>query len=258
MSSAVHSERIGDVAVWTIDRPAARNAINGEVTDALDRLLIEAERDVRLRAVVLTGAGDAVFCAGADLKLLSGGSPVLRAAVDRDVHGLLARIEALPVPVLAALNGVAMGGGCEVALACDMRIAEAHASLTFKHAAMSETPGWGGLARLCRVVRPGAAAKLLYAALPVAADEALRIGLVDEVVAKGTSCTRARELAYAIAQTSPSAVADLKHLLRLGYAGALTDDEERRIFLARTESPDHGEALAAYRDKRSPTFGTRT
>lgn len=258
MSSAVHSERIGDVAVWTIDRPGARNAINGEVADALHTLLSEAERDARLRAVVLTGAGEVVFCAGADLKLLSGGPPALRAAVDRAVHAALARVEALPLPVFAALNGVAMGGGCELALACDMRIAEAHASVTFKHAAMSVTPGWGGLARLCRAVVPGAAAKLLYTALPMSADEALRIGLFDEVVAPGRARSRAVELAQAVERTSPSAVADLKSLLRLGYAGALTDDEERRVFLARTESPDHIEALGAFRDKRTPTFGTRT
>jgi enoyl-CoA hydratase len=199
-----------------------------------------------------------VFCAGADLKLLSGGPPEERASVDARVLSVLARLEALPLPVIAALNGVAMGGGCEVALTCDLRIAESHASLTFKHAAMSVTPGWGGLGRLCRVVGPGVAAKLLFTALPLTAEEARGVGLVDEVVPRGGARARALELCAAIGQTSPSAVADLKHLMRLGYAGALTEEEERRVFLGRTRSADHREALAAFVEKRAPRFGTRT
>lgn len=257
MSYLVHEERVGDVRVWTIDRPSARNAIDGAVADALAARIADAEADAALRAVVLTGAGDAVFCAGADLKLLSGGPPALRAAVDAKVHALLARLEALPFPVIAALNGVAMGGGCEVALACDLRIAEAHASVTFKHAAMSVTPGWGGLKRLARVVRPGVAAQLMFTALPMTADQALRAGLFDEVVPKGEARARALALCAAISETSPSAVSDLKWLLRQSYAGALTDDDERRVFLTRTTSSDHREALAAFVEKRKPNFGHR-
>ena len=257
MSDVVRRERIGDVSVWTVDRPGARNAIDGEVVSALEAVLDEAERDLNLRAVVLTGAGDAAFVSGADLKLLSGGQPALRATVDARVLAALARIEALPVPVIAALNGAVLGGGCEVALACDFRIAEAHASITFKHAALSVTPGWGGLARLCRTVTPGSASRLLFTALPMHAEEALRVGLFDEIVPKGGARARALTLAQAVEQVSASAVADLKRLLRLGYAGALTADEERRTFLARTESDDHREALAAFREKRVPSFGPR-
>ena len=257
MSELVHEERCGDVRVWTIDSPRARNAIDGAVADALAARITDAENDPALRAVILTGAGDAVFCAGADLKLLSGGPEEERAAVDARVHALLARLEALPLPVIGALNGVAMGGGCEVALACDLRIAEAHASVTFKHAAMSVTPGWGGLARLARVVGPGIAAKLLFTALPMTADEALRVGLFDEVVPKGKARARALALCAAISETSPSAVANLKWLLQRSYGGVLTDEEERRVFLARTVSDDHREALAAFVDKRTPRFGRR-
>lgn len=257
MSELVHEERLGEVCIWTIDRPAARNALDGAVATALLARVEAAERDRALRAVVLTGSGDAVFCAGADLKLLSGGPRQERAAVDARIHAVLARLEALSVPVIAALNGVAMGGGCEVALACDLRIAEEHAGLTFKHALMSVTPGWGGLSRLCRVVGPGVASKLLFTALPMTANEARRVGLVDEVVPKGQARARALALCAAIAETSPSAVADLKQLLRLGYAGALSDAEETRVFLARTESPDHREALAAFVAKRKPSFSPR-
>jgi enoyl-CoA hydratase len=254
MSEYVKSERAGNVMVWTVDRPSARNAIDNEVVAELELALAEAERDVTLRAIILTGGGESAFLSGADLKLLSGGPPELRASVDVRIRKLLARIETLPIPVIAAINGVVMGGGCEVALACDLRIAEAHATLTFKHAAMSVTPGWGGLTRLCRAVRPGIASKLLFTALPLNAQEAREVGLVDEVVAKGTAKTRALELVHAVEQTSPGAIADLKHLLRMGYAGTLTAEEEERVFLARTESPDHREALAAFREKRKPAF----
>jgi enoyl-CoA hydratase len=258
MSEYVRSERVGNVSVWTIDRPSARNAIDDRVVAELESLLALAEADVELRALVLTGGGDIAFLAGADLKLLRSGPPELRAAVDKRVLGVVERLEALPVPVFAAINGVVMGGGCEVALACDVRIAEEHASITFKHATLSVTPGWGGLGRVCRVLSPGTAAKLFFTALPLSAEQARAAGFFDEVVAKGTARARAIELAQAVEQTtSPSAIADLKRLLKLGYAGALTIDEEQRVFLARTVSDDHREALAALSEKRAARFQTR-
>lgn len=257
MTEFVRSERIANVSVWTVDRPAARNAIDDHVVSELEALLSAAEADRSLRAVVLTGGGEAAFISGADLKLLSSGNHALRAQVDARVLAVLQRIETLAVPVFAAINGPVLGGGNEVALACDMRIAELHASVTFKHAALSVTPGWGGLARLTRTVSPGIAAKLFYSALPLDAEEARRVGLFDEVVARGGALSRALELAHAVEQTSASAVADLKRLLRLGYSGQLTQAEETRVFLARTSSHDHLEALAAFREKRKAQFGPR-
>ncbi|MDB4973405.1 MAG: Enoyl-CoA hydratase [Myxococcaceae bacterium] len=258
MSEVVRSEQVGGVTIWTVDRPSARNAIDDQAVFELEGLIRNAEEDRMLRAVVLTGAGEAAFIAGADLKLLSGGNSALRAAVDARVLACMQRIERLPVPVIAALNGPVLGGGNEVALACDMRIAEEHASVTFKHAALSVTPGWGGLARLTRTVGPGAAAKLFFTALPIDAQEAKRIGLFDEVVPKGSARARALELAQAVEQTSASAIADLKRMLKLGYAGALTQNDETTTFLARTLSQDHLEALAAFREKRKANFGPRT
>ena len=159
---------------------------------------------------------------------------------------LLNRLEALPVPVIAALNGVVMGGGSEVAVACDLRVAEPDASITFKQAALGVTPGWGGLSRLAGLIGRGAAAKLLFTALPMSSEEALRVGLVDELVPKGSARERALALAAAIADTSPGAVADIKRLLTLAYRpGHASADEERRTFLARAKGPDHAEALAA-------------
>jgi enoyl-CoA hydratase len=255
--SFVQIERVNQTVVWTVDRPAARNAIDAAVVAELEAALAAAQADPSLRAVVLTGGGDAAFISGADLKLLSSGQTTLRAEVDARVLALTQGIEQLPVPVIAALNGQVLGGGCEVALACDLRIAEPHSSVTFKHASLSVTPGWGGLVRLTRIVPPGIAAKLFFTALPLDAEEARRVGIFDELVAKGESRARALALAAEVEKNSPSAVADLKRLLRLGYAGALDQAEETRVFLARTASADHLEALAAFREKRRPQFGPR-
>jgi enoyl-CoA hydratase/carnithine racemase len=250
-------ERVNQTLVWTVDRPAARNAIDAVVVGELEAALHAAEADSALRAVVLTGSGESTFLAGADLKLLSSGQTTLRAEVDARILAVTERIAALPVPVIAALNGQVLGGGTEVALACDLRIAEPHSRVTFKHAALSVTPGWGGLVRLARVVPPGIAAKALLTALPIDAEEARRVGIFDEVVAKGESRARALALAAEVEKNSPSAVADLKRLLRLAYSGALDQAEETRVFLARTQSADHLEALAAFREKRTPRFGPR-
>jgi enoyl-CoA hydratase/carnithine racemase len=255
--SFVKIERVNQTVVWTVDRPAARNAIDAAVVAELEAALAAAQADPSLRAVVLTGGGDSAFISGADLKLLSSGQTTLRAEVDARILALTQGLQQLPIPVFAALNGQVLGGGCEVALACDVRIAEPHSSVTFKHASLSVTPGWGGLVRLTRIVPPGVAAKLFFTALPLDAEEARRVGIFDELVAKGESRARALALAAEVEKNSASAVADLKRLLRLGYAGALDQAEETRVFLARTESPDHLEALAAFREKRRPQFGPR-
>lgn len=258
MSQYVRIERAGNTVIWTVDRPSARNAIDDCVVGELEAALAQVEQDSSVRAVVMTGGGDVAFLAGADLKLLHKGPAALRAAVDARVLAVVERMEALPVPVFAAVNGVVMGGGCEVALGCDVRIAETHASITFKHATLSVTPGWGGLGRVCRVLPPGIAAKLFFTAQPLSAEEARAAGFFDEVVPKGESKARALALAGAVEQTSPAAVADLKRMLKLGYAGALTIEEERRVFLARTESHDHREALDALFAKRAPRFAPRS
>jgi enoyl-CoA hydratase/carnithine racemase len=253
------SERHAATVLWVVDRPQARNAIDEQVVDGLEAALDAAENDPTLRAAVLTGAGDAAFIAGADLKLLRSANPEVRASLDARMHALLNRMEALPFPVIAALNGVVMGGGAEVAVACDLRIAETDASITFKQAAMGVTPGWGGLARLSSLVGRGTASKLLFTALPMKSDEALRAGLYDEVVANGLGAIRALEIASAIADNSPAAVADMKRLLTVAYreGPAKSASQERSTFLVRAQQADHAEALAAFFAKRPPKFEPR-
>ncbi len=259
MTNVLEIQTIDASRVWTVSRPHVRNAIDEHVVHALEAALDDVERDPALRAVVITGSGEASFISGADLKRLGALSELERDALDARMRAAMHRLAALPVPVFAALNGAVMGGGCEVALACDVRIAEPHVRIAFRHAAMGVTPGWGGLTRLTSLVGRSTAARLLFTALPVDADEALRVGLVDELVEQGRSLARALELARAVAEASPSAVADAKRLLSLAYDEPfeITRDEEQRTFLARARSADHAEALAAVREKRAAQFAPR-
>jgi enoyl-CoA hydratase/carnithine racemase len=259
MGSGFRTEQNEGTAVWTFDRPEARNAVDESVVLGLTAALEAAERDTMLRAVVLTGSGDSVFVSGADLKFLRDAAPEKRALNDSRMLALMDRVEALPVPVIAALNGAVIGGGSEIAFACDLRIAEPHSTITMKHAAMGVSPGWGGLARLAGLVSRSVAAKLLFTASPIAPDEALRVGLVDELVPAGASQARALELARAVAKNSSSTVAEIKKLLWRTYRDgpALSRDSERAVFLSRAVSEDHREALSAFFARREPSFGPR-
>jgi enoyl-CoA hydratase/carnithine racemase len=236
-----------------------RNAIDESVVRGLELALAGAEADLSVRCVVLTGEGDKAFISGADLNSLRDAASEERTLLDERMNKLLQGLEALPVPIIAALNGVAIGGGAEVALACDLRIAEPHASMTFKHAAMGVTPGWGGLTRLLRVVNRASAARLLFTAEAISSHEALLIGLADEIVAAQASRPRALELGEAVAQNSPEAVAAIKRLLRssAGKTRAEAEHEERAVFLERARSDDHREALTAHFEKRAPRFAAR-
>jgi enoyl-CoA hydratase len=259
MADGLRIEQRAGVACWTFDRPQARNAIDEGAAEALSAALDAAEQDPELRAVVLTGAGDSVFVSGADLKFLRSADPERRARNDSRMLRQLARLEALPVPVIAALNGAVIGGGSEIAFACDLRIGEPHTTITMKHAALGISPGWGGLARLAGLVGRSVAAKLLFTAQPISAEEALRVGLVDELVGAGQAKARALELAEAVAQVSPSTVAELKRLLWLAYAegGSQARAAERSLFMLRTASADHREALAAVFEQRKPVYKPR-
>ncbi len=256
MTSGLRTEQTDGIALWTFDRPEARNAVDEKTVDELTAALDAAEQDAALRALVLTGSESVAFVSGADLKFLRDASPESRTRNDSRMRGLLNRLEALPVPVIAALNGAVIGGGTEVALACDLRIAEPHSAFTMKHASLGISPGWGGLGRLAGLVGRSAAARLLLTALPIQAEDALRIGLVDELVGPGGSLARALELAQAVTRLAPVAVAEIKRLLSRAYreGPAATREAELELYLALAASDDHREALRALFEKRPPAF----
>jgi enoyl-CoA hydratase len=253
----VRVERRGDVAVWTLARPKAKNALDAATFEALDRAIAAAAVDRTLRAVVLTAEGD-TFASGGDLRelrsALGPGDAVRVAEVGRRVCD---GIGALEVPVLAALPGAAIGGGAELALACDLRIADPRATLCFKHAHMGVTTAWGVLPRLVAVAGHAAASRLLLTARVVDAQEGLRLGLFDAVSEAGASLDAALGWAADVARGAPLAVAGMKALLREACRAEDLRTFERGRFVSTWTSADHAEAVEAFFDGRPARWSGR-
>ena len=252
----LHVEREGAVVIWTIDRPQAKNALDHATLHALLDAVQEAGRDRATRAAVLTGAGHA-FVSGGDLRELRDKNTPQDAERFSELGFELCRSMAeLPFPVVGALPGPAIGGGAELALACDLRVADVRARIAFKQVRMGVTTAWGTVPRLVAAVGAGVAARLLYAAHEVGAAEAKLLGLVDEVTENGLARTTALAWASDIAQGSPKAIADMKRLVR----EATTRDVralELQLFVDTWSGADHREAVEAYFERRVPRWGDR-
>jgi enoyl-CoA hydratase len=249
-------EREGDVALWTINRPQVRNAVDFPTFEILSAALKDAARDPDLRAIVLTGEGS-TFVSGGDLR-------ELRAATTRADAGRLADqgrrvcdgIAQLGVPVIAALPGPAVGGGAEIAVACDLRIADPRARLSFKHARMAVTTAWGIMPKLVSMIGHSAATRMLLTGNDVSAAEALQLGLVDEVCEEGASIATALTWAREVAKGAPRAIASLKALLTDAIATprARQRARERSLFVAAWTDAAHDEAVEAFFEGRSPRW----
>lgn len=254
----LHVEREGAVIVWTIDRPEAKNALDHATLNELVDAVGDAGRDAKVRAAVLTGAGHA-FVSGGDLReLRDKNTPQDAERFSELGFELCSAMSELPFPIVCALPGPAFGGGAELALACDLRVADLRAKIAFKQVRMGVTTAWGTVPRLVAAVGAGVAARLLYAAHEVGAAEAKLIGLVDDVTENGLARTTALAWASDIAQGSPRAIADMKRLVR--EATASTRDVralERQLFVDTWSSPDHREAVEAYFERRAPRWGDR-
>jgi enoyl-CoA hydratase len=255
----VKVQREGAVATVTIDRPEARNALDAETLDALDAAFAALDADPALRAVVLTGAGDRAFVAGADIKAMAGLDEAGARAFAERGHRVADRIEATRVPVIAAVNGVALGGGCELVLACDFAYAARTAKLGLPEVGLGVIPGFGGTQRLPRLVGQPRAAELIYTGRIVDAEEALRIGLVNAVVEPAELLPRAQAVAAEIAARGPIAVAVAKRALRGGADLPLADalDIERGAFAALFATADQKEGMGAFIEKRPPNWTAR-
>lgn len=245
----------GHVATLTINRPDKLNALNIETRSRMIQELDELAKNDDIRVVVITGAGDKAFIAGADISEFEGRSPVDQYRVMTDSSVFLA-VDRFPKPTIAAINGFCLGGGCELAMACDIRIASEKAKLGQPEINLGLLPGGGGTQRLPRLVGMGAALKLLYTGDFIRADEALRIGLVDEVVPAGDVAARAKELAEAIAAKSPVALRLIKQAVRTSMRTPLDEGlrQEVSLFALAFASEDMKEGVDAFLNKRKPTF----
>jgi methylglutaconyl-CoA hydratase len=257
-ADAVRIELRGPAVVVTICRPERRNALSVAVVEGLERALATLDPG-RSRCVVLAGEGGQAFCAGADLKERAQMSPEeARAFVDR-LRALMDRVATCDLPVVAALSGVALGGGLELALACDIRVADATASLGLPEVRLAIVPGAGGTQRLPRVVGAARARELILTGRRVGADEALRIGLVHRVAEDGTSLELALAVADEIALAGPVAIRAARRALDEGEGVPLRDAlaAERDAYELVLGTHDRLEALAAFAEKRPPRFEGR-
>lgn len=255
---AIDLERRGAVGIVTLNRPEALNAFNGDQLALLKATLDSTADDPSLRVVVLTGAGDRAFAAGADIKEMAKHSPEEGLSFGRLGHAVTRAVEELPQPVIAAVNGFALGGGCELAISCDFRLASENAVFGQPEVGLGIPPGWGATQRLPRLIGPGYAAEIILTGRRVTAAEALRIGLVNAVYGQDELLDQTMVLAEQIAAQSPRAVREAKALMRLAFnePDASGLDTEVRAFGAAFGTSEQREGMAAFLDKRSPAFGT--
>jgi enoyl-CoA hydratase len=251
-------ERDGAVALLTINRPEKRNALSAAVRRELLAALDELRAEDEVRVVVITGSGDKAFVAGADIAEFAERTPLEQRAA-MTARRAFEEIAAFPKPVIAMINGFALGGGCELALACDIRIAADSARLGQPEVNLGIIPGGGGTQRLPRLVGMGQAMRLVLSGELIEAGEALRIGLVDLVVPRDALREKTLQLANTIAAKSPVALRIAKHALRAAAEMPLQAGlaYETELFITCFGSDDKREGVAAFLEKRAPEFRGR-
>jgi enoyl-CoA hydratase len=244
------------LAILTVNRPKSLNALNRATIAELTQAVDEIAADKAVRALILTGAGEKAFVAGADIAEMAALSSPEALEFSRAGHRLMDRLEALPIPTLAAVNGFALGGGCELALACDLIVASEKARFGQPEVSLGVIPGFGGTGRLTRAVGIQRARELIFTGDIVDAQGALALGLVVAVVLAEQLLDRCRDIARRVAQKGPLAIAQAKRVLRAGAdlpldaANAL----EMQAFAALFGSSDQKEGMRAFLDKRPPHF----
>ncbi|HEY9723005.1 MAG TPA: enoyl-CoA hydratase-related protein [Oscillatoriaceae cyanobacterium] len=245
------------IATLVLDRPERMNAVNFETLLALHAALENVAGDGEVRAVIVTGAGEKAFCAGADLKERATLTPDQVRRFLKGIREAMDGIENLPKPVIAAVNGLALGGGTELALACDIRLAADSATFGLTETTLAIIPGAGGTQRLPRLVGKGRAKELIFTGRRIDAAEALAIGLVEEVVPADRLLARAQELARHIAEnTGPVAIAQAKFAINHGSEVDLATGLaiESKAYELTIPTADRTEALKAFAEKRKPVF----
>lgn len=258
-SDVVRLEIEGPLAVLTVNRPDKLNALDAEVIGALHDAVEKLAGSPDVRCAILTGAGEKAFVAGADIPSMQALSVDEARAFAQKGHALGAAMEALSIPIIAAVNGFALGGGCELALACDFVHASEKARFGQPEVKLGVIPGFGGTQRLARRVGIGRARELVYSGAMIGADEALRIGLVNAVHPHAELMTKVRALATTIAAMGPFAVAEAKRVLREGEERPLEEANAIEVegFARCFSTSDQREGMKAFLEKRAASFTGR-
>lgn len=241
----------GSIAIITINREKALNALNSEVLDDLEKVFDGVDTNA-VRCLILTGAGQKSFVAGADIGEMSTLTKAEGEAFGKKGNDIFRKIETFPIPVIAAINGFALGGGCEISMSCDFRICSDNAMFGQPEVGLGITPGFGGTQRLARTVGVGMAKQLIYTARNIDAAEALRIGLVNQVVTQEELLPTAEKLANTIAGNAPIAVRACKKAINDGLQTNIDDALviEENLFGSCFESYDQKEGMANFLRKK--------
>ena len=252
----IRLEKKNQIAYVTIDRPKVLNALNMATMGELRAALTDLKQDREVRVVILTGGGEKSFVAGADIGELQKNNPVEAKEYTHRGQAVLDLIESLGKPVIACINGFALGGGCEIAMACTMRLASENAKLGQPEVKLGIIPGYGGTQRLPRLVGKGIAMQLLLTGEMISAQEAHRIGLVNEVVPAGQLITRAEAIAQMIIKNAPRAIQYCLEAVNHGME--MTQQEglflEASLFAVSCATEDKKEGTSAFLEKRAASF----
>jgi enoyl-CoA hydratase len=244
------------IATITIDRPEVLNAMNKVVVAELKKAMEDCVENDNVGVIVITGAGEKAFIAGADIKSMQKMSGREALEFSREGQEMTMVIENSPKPVIAAINGFALGGGCEIALACDMRIASENAKFSQPEVTLGIIPGWGGTQRLPRLIGKGRAIEMISSGEMIDAEEALRIGLVNHVVQQPELLEKVYTLAKSILKNGPAAVGAALKCIHQGFDKHLENglDIELNVFADLFETDEQREGTTAFVEKRKPNF----
>jgi enoyl-CoA hydratase len=254
MNPKIQFKAEGRIARIVLDRPEKLNALDPEMMDSIDAALEETERSHEIRVLVVEAAGEKAFCVGADILAWTALSPLqMWSEWIRRGHRIFDRLAQMRQPVICSINGLAFGGGLELALACDIRIAADSARFAMPEVKLGTVPGWGGTERLPRLIGPARAEQMIFSGDPVTADIAERWGIVNETAPAGSLKERVNELADKIAANAPVAVQTAKQLIANRSSVVL----ESLAGAVNAFAEDAKEGLSAFREKRTPEFRGR-
>lgn len=244
------------VCILTLNRPEAANALSIQMLNELNQALDTIANDMNVFCTVITGSGEKAFCAGADLKERKGMSDEDVIKTVRLIGQTIDKVESLPMPVIAAINGVAFGGGLELALACDLRVASKEAKLGLTETSLAIIPGAGGTQRLPRLIGLGQAKKLIYTAQRINGESALELGIVEEVAKQSELLEATLTLAKQIASNGPIAVQAAKKAINEGMQTDLASglEMEHQNYQLTIPTKDRNEGLLAFQEKRKPEY----